>query len=72
MEKTKLTKREKEIVLMIYRCNSNKKIAEKLSISYFTLRKHLNNIYQKTKIFGDKSIKKIRLVLWYLDNKDLF
>jgi len=43
----KLTKREKEILQLIAEGNSNKKIAEQLFLSIYTVRAHRNNIMQK-------------------------
>jgi len=42
-----LTKREVEILNMIGAGRSNKEIAEKLSISYWTVKNHVNNLFTK-------------------------
>lgn len=45
-----LTKRETEIALLICRGYSNREIAEDLIISETTVKKHVSNIFEKTKI----------------------
>lgn len=54
-----LTKREKEISLLLCNDLSNKEISEKLSISINTLKTHLRNIYRKTKAKNRKELKKL-------------
>jgi DNA-binding NarL/FixJ family response regulator len=54
-----LTARESEIVRMIAQGLRNKAVAERLSISEGTVKIHLHNIYQKTKVDG-----RLELVLW--------
>ncbi|NTV84676.1 MAG: response regulator transcription factor [Bacteroidales bacterium] len=59
-----LTKRETELLGFVSKGFRNKEIADKLFISTETVRKHINNIYQKlhvqsrmeavNKIFGEK------------------
>lgn len=68
----KLTKREKEIINLIIKGKSNNEIADILKIAYNTLKTHLNNIYEKLNIKGDKSTKKTQVAVWYLINKHLF
>lgn len=46
----KITCREKDIIELIIAGASNNEIAEKLFISFHTVRSHLNNIYRKCKI----------------------
>lgn len=51
MERTAhLTPKEKEIIGMIFRTESNTDICEKLCITEHTLQKHLQNIYRKMNI----------------------
>lgn len=46
----RLTARERELLIMLAQGNSNKVIAEKLSISYRTVLNHVNNIYRKLEV----------------------
>lgn len=50
ISKYHLTKREIEIVLLIFDGHSNDLIADNLSISPHTLKKHLQNIYRKLNV----------------------
>jgi CHASE2 domain-containing sensor protein/DNA-binding CsgD family transcriptional regulator len=43
-----ITRREKEIILMILEGETNTRISKKLFISPYTVKKHISNIYQKT------------------------
>lgn len=43
----KLTKREREIMALIAQGLNSRQIAEQLSVSYFTVRKHRSNILPK-------------------------
>jgi DNA-binding CsgD family transcriptional regulator len=45
-----ITSREKDVVELIVSGASNNEIAEKLFISFHTVRRHLNNIYRKCNI----------------------
>lgn len=47
IEKHKLTMREGEIILMISEGFRHKEIADKLSLSHTTVKKHMHNIFQK-------------------------
>lgn len=47
MNEKNLTPREMEILQLISEGCSNKQIADKLFISIDTVKKHLNNIFQK-------------------------
>ncbi|MCF8415256.1 MAG: response regulator transcription factor [Crocinitomicaceae bacterium] len=47
IEKHKLTMREGEIILMISEGFRHKEIADKLSLSHTTVKKHMQNIFQK-------------------------
>ena len=47
IEKYKLTMREGEIILMISEGFRHKEIADKLSLSHTTVKKHMHNIFQK-------------------------
>ncbi|MGR3811276.1 response regulator [Jiulongibacter sp. NS-SX5] len=47
--KTKLTKREKEIVTQVKLGLTTEKIAENLNLSFYTVETHRKNIYQKGK-----------------------
>lgn len=49
-ERFKLTRREKEIILLIYKGNSNPEISEILTISTGTVKRHIQNIYKKMDI----------------------
>jgi len=42
-----LTRREKEILLMVASGASNEEISDKLTISYHTVKTHISNIYKK-------------------------
>lgn len=44
---TKLTPREEEILTLLSKGFANKEIADKMSVSYETVRDHLRNIYEK-------------------------
>lgn len=46
----KLTKREKEIIKILVKGNSNMQIAETLNISEYTIKTHRQNIYRKLQI----------------------
>ena len=48
--KTRLTPREKEIYKLIVDDNSTTAIAEKLSVSYETIKSHRRNIYRKLRV----------------------
>ena len=52
-----LTSRETEIGLLVVNGYSNRRIAEELYISEFTVKKHLTNIYEKTGTSGRKELK---------------
>ena len=52
-----LTRRETEIGLLVVNGYSNRRIAEELYISEFTVKKHLTNIYEKTGTSGRKELK---------------
>lgn len=47
---TVLTQREKEVLLLLNQGLSTKAIANKLFISYETVKKHLKNIYSKLEV----------------------
>ncbi len=49
-QKYNITRREKEIILLMMKEYTNKKICEKLFISINTIKKHINNIYKKLEI----------------------
>ncbi len=55
-EKYGITKREKEVLLLIIRGYTNNEIAKKLFISYHTVRRHLANMYDKTAINDRKTL----------------
>ena len=50
IEKHKLTMREGEIILMISEGFRHKEIADKLSLSHTTVKKHMQNIFQKLSV----------------------
>lgn len=54
----KLSTREKEIVALLFAGLTYRMIAEKLFISYETVKSHCKNIYRKLKVKG-----KIELIL---------
>ncbi len=45
-----LTKREKDVLLLVKRGESNKSIAKKLTLSEITVKSHLSNIYKKLNV----------------------
>lgn len=45
-----LTKREEEIVLLIFEGKTNKEIAKKLYLSISTVKTNIENIYQKLSV----------------------
>lgn len=47
MQKTDLTKREKEILRLIVHELDSKEIADKLNISFHTVQSHRRNIFEK-------------------------
>lgn len=47
VEDYSLTKKEKEVLFLLAEGNSYKMVAEKLSISYFTVNAHIKKIYEK-------------------------
>ncbi len=58
-----ITKRESEVISLLMEGNSNKDIAEQLSIASKTVDNHISNIYKKTRV-------KNRLQLLYLIQKN--
>lgn len=55
----KLTPREKEIAILLYKKLSNKEICELLCISNNTLKTHLRNIYRKTGAANRKELRSL-------------
>lgn len=45
-----LTKREKDVLLLVTQGESNKSIAEKLVVSQITVKSHLNSIFRKLNV----------------------
>lgn len=54
-EKSILTKREREVFLLLVENKSTKDIAEKLNISEKTVRNHISNVMQKLGVKGRAS-----------------
>lgn len=52
MSKGILTKREKEVFLLLINNKTTKEIAEKLNISEKTVRNHISNTMQKLSVKG--------------------
>ena len=52
MNKSILTKREKEVFLLLINNHTTKEIAEKLNISEKTIRNHISNAMQKLGVKG--------------------
>lgn len=52
MKKSILTKREKEVFLLLVENKSTKEIAKKLEISEKTVRNHISNVMQKLGVTG--------------------
>ena len=52
MNKSILTKREKEIFTLLVSGNSTKEIADNLNISEKTVRNHVSNVMQKLGVKG--------------------
>ncbi len=46
-ESVKMTKREREVILMLGEGLSNKEIAQKIHVSAFTIKSHIHNIMEK-------------------------
>lgn len=53
--KSILTKREREVFLLLVKNKSTKEIAEELSISEKTVRNHISNVMQKLGVKGRAS-----------------
>jgi DNA-binding CsgD family transcriptional regulator len=49
-DKTSLTQKESEVLILIERGYSNKDISNELSISVSTVKTHVNNIFKKKKV----------------------
>ena len=45
-----LTKREREVALLVAEGKTNKEIADILCISFHTVKAHIGNIYEKMKV----------------------
>lgn len=45
-----LTKREKDVLLLVTKGESNKSVADKLDLSEITVKSHLNNIFKKLNV----------------------
>jgi DNA-binding CsgD family transcriptional regulator len=45
-----LSRREQEIIKLIYRGLRNQEVADRLNISIFTVKTHLSNIYRKLEV----------------------
>ncbi|MGN0290687.1 MAG: response regulator transcription factor [Lachnospiraceae bacterium] len=56
-ESEKLTRREKEVASLVAKNLSNREIAEELSISEATVKKHLTNIFEKLEIDSRSKLK---------------
>lgn len=50
MQKNSLTRREKDVLLLVTQGESNKSIAEKLVLSEVTVKSHLNSIFKKLNV----------------------
>jgi DNA-binding NarL/FixJ family response regulator len=50
MQKWRITEREYSVVTLIKKGNTNKEIAQSLSISANTVNNHIANIYSKTQV----------------------
>jgi DNA-binding NarL/FixJ family response regulator len=50
LQQSGLSKREAEILLLIYEGLSNQQIADKLFLSENTIKKHISNIFQKLRV----------------------
>ncbi|HSD62962.1 MAG TPA: response regulator transcription factor [Ignavibacteriaceae bacterium] len=46
-ESVKMTKREREVILLLGEGNSNKEIAQKIRVSTYTVKSHIHNIMEK-------------------------
>ena len=55
MKKSILTKREKEVFLLLINNNTTKEIADILNISEKTVRNHISNVMQKLGVKGRAS-----------------
>ena len=66
-----LTKKEIEVMGLMAQGLDDNEIAEKTFISVTTLKTHKHNIYNKLCLQDEiKGIKRIKTVLYYLDNKE--
>lgn len=64
-----LTKKEVEVMGLISQGLTDEKIAEKTFIALSTLKTHKHNIYNKLGLQDEpKGIKRIKTVLYYLQN----
>ena len=66
-----LTKKELEVLKLISESLTNKEIMNKLCITHYTLKSHIQNIYSKFGIFRESAqgAMRVRAVLIYLKEK---
>lgn len=55
-DKASLSKREREVLLLLAKGLSNERIAEELVISYHTVRAHVRNIYSKLEVHNRQEL----------------
>lgn len=62
--KRELSKREKEVVVLVCRGLKNSEIAETLGITGSTVKKYVGDIYNKVGVYN-----RVELTLWYVSRK---
>ena len=66
--KLPITDREKEILVLIAKGFTNKKISEHLVLSYSTVRNHISNIFAKLKVSNRSQATAIAIYSGLLEN----
>jgi len=65
-----LTEHEKDILKLIFAGDSNKEIAQKLSMNENTIKLHVSKLYEKYGVSGEKNAR-IRLIVQCFRSKSL-
>jgi NarL family two-component system response regulator LiaR len=61
-----MTKREREIVVLIAEGMSNKEIAEQINLSIYTVKSHIHNILEKLALHS-----RLEIATYSYENKEL-